>query len=306
MFLESGDSIRTAITRLTDEHVDDRPLLVAVAFWGMGAETMLNERHNYKLICNLRTGGTNPEIIRMLRSRNHCEVRQLDRLHAKVFIGSTGAVVSSSNFSTNGLLLEGADADAWFEAGIAITSTESVYGETVDWFWNLWMQAEMITNEDLDHASDKWRRKQTAFGKGNAGGATIESSDDISETVPTLSHVELFKSRMADKHQIYMASGSLQRIYEETVGPTATHEIKIPAYAANLLWTFSGQEIETKIKPTYMFYSPEDVLSRSETQDKSFPTKTVDFVALLAQREDVSAAIRYWAERFLREYEPDA
>ena len=32
MFLENGSAIKTEIARLIDEHVKDRPILVAVAF----------------------------------------------------------------------------------------------------------------------------------------------------------------------------------------------------------------------------------------------------------------------------------
>ena len=302
MFLENGSAIKTEIARLIDEHVKDRPILVAVAFWGLGAENLLIKGQSYKIICNLQSGGTNPEVIRGLRSRADCEVRQLDRLHAKVFVGSTGAVVSSSNFSANGLSLEGSEAEAWFEAGVAIASTDPEHDNATEWFWDLWKQAKTITNDNLNQSFEKWKRRQKAFGKNKGLESEVEPHGDETEILPMLIRSELFGSNMTVSNKIYMAGAQLKKIYEEEVGPLGNHKVKVPAYAANLLWTFSGQEIETKISPKYRFYSPDEVIKRAITQDKKFPKETEEFVAILAQHDDVSEAVRYWADKLLDEW----
>ena len=78
----------------------------AVAFWGRGAEELTRGigHDNVKIICNLKSGGTNPYVIEVLQHQN---VRQNDLLHAKVYLGDNAAIVCSANASANGLGFEG-------------------------------------------------------------------------------------------------------------------------------------------------------------------------------------------------------
>jgi hypothetical protein len=78
----------------------------AVAFWGKRSETLIDSdrRRNVKLICNLKMGGTNPNVVRKIPRDL---VKQIDTLHAKVYIGDNFAGVTSANASANGPGLEG-------------------------------------------------------------------------------------------------------------------------------------------------------------------------------------------------------
>jgi hypothetical protein len=63
----------------------------------------------------------NPAVIALLLDRDNTVVLQLAGLHAKVVVGSAGAVISSANISTNGLDAEGADTSGTIEAGYFVT-----------------------------------------------------------------------------------------------------------------------------------------------------------------------------------------
>ena len=148
MSLLSGPPLRDAIHRITN----GSDVCCAVAFWGRGAESWMgsaNNRH-VRLICNLSLGGTNPETIRLLRN-NGAIVRQHDRLHAKVYIGDTEAVITSANASLNGLGVEGNDLAGWIEAGTLLDAYQAQ-----PFFDKLWKESKPIS--DLEHFPIKLKR----------------------------------------------------------------------------------------------------------------------------------------------------
>lgn len=87
------------------------------------------------------------------------DVRQLDDLHAKVVIGTGAAVVGSANFSTNGLQLEGNEAQGWSEAGL-MTSSAADLRDIAKWFEDEWARARSIEVQDLKQAFDAWKRRR--------------------------------------------------------------------------------------------------------------------------------------------------
>lgn len=133
---------------------------IAVAFWGEGSDALLSKASGKKIrvICNLASGGTNPEPIGRLKSPE-ISVRQLDNLHAKVVIGSTSAIVGSANFSTNGLQLEGIESQGWSEAGVLTSSPEHLSAMR-RWFEAEWLRARRISSVDLAHAFELWKTRR--------------------------------------------------------------------------------------------------------------------------------------------------
>lgn len=69
MFLGSKDAVLAMLQRLTKSQPANRPLRIAVAFWGSGAEQIVSPERRYQIICNLLSGGTNPDVIRALRAK---------------------------------------------------------------------------------------------------------------------------------------------------------------------------------------------------------------------------------------------
>jgi hypothetical protein len=135
---------------------------VAVAFWGEGSDALLAlpENKAVRVVCNLLSGGTNPEPIAQLL-RQGVNVRQLDDLHAKVVLGTGGALVGSANFSTNGLQLEGPEAVGWSEAGLMTTAGADLR-EIAQWFDAEWARARPIEVHDLKRALAAWKRRRAA------------------------------------------------------------------------------------------------------------------------------------------------
>ncbi len=176
MFLNNPASIATRLTTLIAEHKSPVPIAIAVAFWGQGAETLLsNPRVRFRVVCNMRMGGTNPQVIRRLAEMNNVEVMQLDTLHAKVVAADGGAIVSSANFSSNGLGLEGAVSAAWLEAGVFISRSLPAFHEITQWFSQLWSRSVPITESDLIAAEDAWA-KRNVIGHSEAPAALQEGT----------------------------------------------------------------------------------------------------------------------------------
>lgn len=133
----------------------------AVAFWGAGATRMFGdaEGRSIRIICNLASGGTNPyEIEKMMKAFGEQNVRQMDNLHAKVYIGTEGSVVASANASANGLGLEGKEQQQWLEAGVKLSETT----EVLTWFDGLFDSNETrpITGADLKKAKAQWKSRR--------------------------------------------------------------------------------------------------------------------------------------------------
>ncbi len=129
-------------------------LRIAVAFIGDGANQWINAK-DVKIICNLTMGGTNPQEIRRLIERfGKNNIKQIDNLHAKLYIGSEYAIVGSANMSSNGL---GNQPNALREAGYKFKVDQPSGKRSLDWFDNdWWNNALSITQQDLQEAAGTW------------------------------------------------------------------------------------------------------------------------------------------------------
>jgi hypothetical protein len=140
--------------------VESSSLSVAVAFWGLGAEEIFRRADKpVRLLCNLTSGGTNPEAIERLMVPN-IVIHHHERLHAKVVLGEKEAIVGSANISTNGLNDEGGDIPkGWEEAGMT-TSEPADLKRIRGWFDELWQESEAQlvtpTSDLLIRAKENW------------------------------------------------------------------------------------------------------------------------------------------------------
>lgn len=146
------------LTQAIEAILSEEDCRCAVAFWGKGSADKLpgKGQGEFKLICNLASGGTNPYEIEKLDLDN---VRQCDTLHTKVYIGAREAIVASANASANGLGLEGNEA-LWIEAGTRHLDVTPI----AMWFDDLWQSADVreISDDDLTAAKEAWRFRQSA------------------------------------------------------------------------------------------------------------------------------------------------
>jgi len=156
MFIGPEQYANTLRTMVAQENSVD----AAVAFWGDGAEAIIHpdDGRALRVICNLRSGGTNPAVIKLLCDRAntlaHVQVRQCDRLHAKLVVGKNSAMIGSANVSANGLGFEGGEVAHWLEAAIHTVDEQEVESAQ-RWFDQLWSSNDTrpITAKDLAEAA---------------------------------------------------------------------------------------------------------------------------------------------------------
>ncbi|WP_194714654.1 phospholipase D family protein [Noviherbaspirillum soli] len=279
MFLESKEAVLAMLQHLTESQPVAQPLRIAVAFWGTGAETVIDGNKKYQIICNLLRGGTNPEVIRALRAMPNVEVRHLSGLHAKVVLTDTRAIVGSANFSMDGLGFKSGAGTGWIEAAAVIDSAG-----VENWFNSHWKASLQVSDEALAQAAELWSKR-------------APPSPKEAEQAPQLMELDLFKPEITGGNKIRMATRSIETIYFQEIEPESKRSVWNPAYAASLLWTTAGNRIRTRIDGCPYFERPADVLARAK-----YP-KTIDkvhrFVDILSKYPGVSPAIRYWANQYL-------
>lgn len=156
-FLNSGRAIDQKIDLLCE----GGPVCAAVAYWGNGLpEDRLPE--GSRIVCDLNSTGCNPLAIERLFKKGVYEIRYLDHLHAKVVLGAEGAVVSSANFSRNGLYGEDLSSTFNKEAGIFVSKTVDVDAlkDIQAWFDELWKGSQEATQPVISEAIEKYKRLQ--------------------------------------------------------------------------------------------------------------------------------------------------
>lgn len=292
MFLRDSNAIRTAIHDLVAGHTEDEPIGLAVAFWGAGAEGMLPAGGRYQVICNLSMGGTNPKVIAQLMERSDVEVRHLPDLHAKVVVAAGGSVVSSANFSANGLGLEGVTSSGWQEAGVFIPAADAEFVQVYGWFAQHWRAASPVTAEVLEEAEKQWQTRtveRPAFEISPENGPLSEQS----RACPELAESDLFQPRIEPPKKMRSAATWMVKEYEVFLGrQLKPDEHKVPIYAAHVLWTFSGKKMATEIEEMHEICEPDQVFHRAK---KKKSERTRDLIVHFAESLEVPGNVRYWA-----------
>ena len=139
--------------------MNENRLRIAVAFIGDGASQRINPNaKDVQIICNLTMNGTNPaEVQNLIHRFGSGSIKQIDNLHAKLYIGSEYAIVGSANLSANGL---GTQPTALREAGYKFKLDQPSGRRSLDWFNDaLWGDAREITAQDLQDAAERWKRR---------------------------------------------------------------------------------------------------------------------------------------------------
>ena len=135
---------------------------IAVAFWGEGAieHLGLDGACDVRILLDLSAGASNPKTVRRLLTMFPRSVRQLDRLHAKAWIGEQSVIIGSANASANGLGLEGSEATHWRELGLR-TGDAAIVSNARAWFEALWeVHSQTISEQDLRTAEASWKRRR--------------------------------------------------------------------------------------------------------------------------------------------------
>lgn len=158
MFVTSDDYL-SQVSRVI---ADGEEVSIAVAFLGEGAERLFDGiTKPVKLLCNLMSGATNPDVVERLRDNPMVHVKHLADLHAKVLHTPTEALIGSANLSANGLNLEGEEGAGWREAGYLVRDAVQLH-EIRRWFEQQWddHSARDVGDADLAEARRRWELRR--------------------------------------------------------------------------------------------------------------------------------------------------
>lgn len=142
-------------------------ICLAVAFWGLGSNDLIKKVKNkrIKIICNLESGATNPyEIIKIGQLIGFKNIRSIENLHAKVYCTDKKLILGSSNFSANGLSLEGDETNKLIEANLLVEDPITV-NQVQNWFNNLWKGAKKVNESYCRKYLSKWSKNRNRGGK---------------------------------------------------------------------------------------------------------------------------------------------
>lgn len=156
MFID-GSSYSDAARALAS-HED--PVDMAVAYVGSGAAEQLGGGHKAtRILCDLLSGGTNPNEVAKIQALAGVQIRHVDNLHAKVMLAPSYALVGSANFSDNGVGWHDGMPGNLIEAGCRVTDDVQL-DHIRTWFKRYWELSEEITADLLSQASINWARRQ--------------------------------------------------------------------------------------------------------------------------------------------------
>ncbi|MBB2158392.1 hypothetical protein HLH33_19210 [Gluconacetobacter diazotrophicus] len=129
----------------------------AVAFWGIGAESLLNKSGEARprIICDVTLGGTSPNALRALGAPKNEDLRHIPSLHAKVYISDRGAIIGSANASRNGVGLDGPP--SLTEAGVRLAPDSETFRHAESWFESQWGASTQVNDAALDLATQRFR-----------------------------------------------------------------------------------------------------------------------------------------------------
>jgi len=284
MFIANASAIHHALTRLSEAQSPERPIKLAVAFWGDGAEGLIRNDRQYRILCNLSTGGTNPTVIQALLERPNTEIRHLPNLHAKVSLFEHAALVSSANFSRNGLWFEAEPSGGWEEAAYELDDHERGFAEAERWFEALFEKSLTISQDVLREAQSMWSAHV---------GVTMRADP------PELAESDLFEPSIKPRNRLRMAAPWLVQVFS-TIETVNNNSCYVPAYVANLLWTQSGKTIECNIpeRPTLRY--PDQVWELAIKKSKQHRLRMIELLHTVINDEGVLPAVKYWALQCLQ------
>lgn len=161
-FLTDRETLDFARQSLIDEK---EKIALAVAFWGNGSVEALGVREwrakNKRIICNATSGACNPLVLQKLNEIPNLELKTNPKLHAKIYISSRKAIISSANASASGLSLEGRETLHNIEAGVGVECPK-ILRNIHEWFEKIWNLEETVAVDEniIKKAESIWRRRR--------------------------------------------------------------------------------------------------------------------------------------------------
>ncbi len=158
MELLTSENYFSELSKLFDNSLE---LDLAVAFLGYEVLSLFESSscQNIRLLCNFQSGACNPYLVEKLLKLSKVQMKTNARLHAKVALQGTTAIVGSANLSANGLSLEGSEQTAWKELGVKFSNNETVTNIRA-WFMEQWKESTTITSDDLPMQFENWKKRR--------------------------------------------------------------------------------------------------------------------------------------------------
>lgn len=294
MFIGTANAIFRALSRLNETQSPERPIGLAVAFWGEGAEDLIRMDRHYRVVCNLTMGGTNPAVVRELLRRPNVEVRHLPNLHAKVSVFEHGAIVSSANFSKNGLWLEGDSSGGWDEAAYELSDHDKGFAEVEYWFEALFARSLLVSEEVLLEAEAVWAARlpfapmvtvlPEIHGVAATGLRPMELTED-----------DLFEPHIKPRNRFRMAAPWLIEVFR-TIEEVNNSSLYVTAYVANMIWTQSGKPIASNIPEHRTLTQPSEVWSIAIAKSKKHGPRIHALLQAVIDDEVTPPAVKHWAK----------
>ena len=133
---------------------------IAVAFWGKGSDKLfVGNAATLRIICNLMTGASDPDVIQSLCNKFPDSVRHLSNLHSKIVISEKKMIIGSANFSSSGLTANPDGQEGWEEAGVVVGNKDQI-DVAQSWFEQLWDKASPVLPRDIEIATITWQRNR--------------------------------------------------------------------------------------------------------------------------------------------------
>lgn len=243
-----------------------KPVSLAIAFIGVGAEELLaSARAEVRLICNLLSGGTNPDAVELIRQLPHVKVMHRPDLHAKVLVSDSEAIVGSANLSANGLGFAENCEQRLREAGVLVHDQSQI--TKIDaWFEETWRGASEISPADMDLARKRWRaRSATRRVSQAAGERLLDVPVEDLDGLPI--YVALYTGNASEKAD-RAASAQIKKVARKEQRTDVAKKLSffegwpdLPVNAAPLLCFWYS--------PRYALY-PEGVWERAPVWDTSY------------------------------------
>jgi hypothetical protein len=150
-------------------------------------------RGNLQVICWLKSPGTNPYAVEEMMKQPRIKVRQVDSMHAKVYLApGAAAIVGSANLS--GVALGDRETAGRHEAAVLLEEP-GVVKEIAQWFDRLWSSKACvdITDEDIRAAKIVYDARPK---DGLKSGPTILAEDNSATEDAILSAMDAQQSAL--------------------------------------------------------------------------------------------------------------
>ena len=97
-----------------------------------------------------------------------------------------------------------------------------------------------------------------------------------------------------------MASSAIEAVFRKIEPNADKTMIRVPAFVSNIIWTFYGKTIATKIQGRNYFSIPAQVWERAlEPGQPAYNEAKIQlFLSLLSTDADAPLAVRSWAKRY--------